>query len=92
MVEVGIRRVVDDGGYVTDEYTVYWKSNGVYDEDKAYYTDSIEDAAGTLVMVVNTQREQGVNIVVSRTQQTMIPLAKFHRLFADNELKRRLNG
>lgn len=77
MIELGITKVKDDGGYTTDEYRVFWKEDGRYNEDKSYYTDSPDDAAGTLKMLAQDLGSMGSGFRISDAKMTSSLMNKY---------------
>ena len=46
----------------TDEWRVEWWEDGMYDEDKTYYTDDYEDARGTMRLIAEQAHREGYQV------------------------------
>ncbi len=73
MNTIGIIRVPD-----TDEYRVFWKDERGKDiEAKAYYTDDPEDAANTMICILEEAQAKGQDTKLASTELTLRLISKY---------------
>lgn len=73
MVTIGITRKAD-----TDEYKVYWRENGRYNEARTYYTDDPEDAVFALIDIIERSREAGEDAEPSNARFTLDLISRYN--------------
>ncbi len=59
-----MKKVVLDIKYDRElgEYSIPWIENGKLNEARTYYTDSLEDARGTLVVIIREAQNNGYEV------------------------------